>query len=269
MSDRAVVGPSRLILGVNWVIIAALILPITIVLPVALTDQPYLSLPKDRLSLQHFAHLLSSSEWLSSFGQSALIALAATAAAVSTGVLATVGCWQLTARYATPIRLLLLLPLIVPSVVYALGIFRLFIPLHLLDTYLGVIIAHTVTGLPYVVITVSAALAGFDPSLIRAARGLGATMPQALRTVLLPNIMPGIISGAILTFMHSWDETVIVLFIASRSIFTVPRRLWDGINDQLDPVIAAVAVVMVLLSIVLLAANQLLSKSRTKSRTER
>jgi putative spermidine/putrescine transport system permease protein len=260
MTEHASLRPSRPILAVNWLILVLLILPMTIIVPVALTDKPYLSLPGEGLSLQHFERLFASREWLASFAQSGVIGLAATAIAVTFGGAATIGCWQLSARFAAPIRVLLLMPLTIPSIIYALGLYRLFIRLDLLDTYLGVILAHAVTGIPYVVITTSAALTGFDPALMRAARGLGATMPQALWRVLLPNIYPGILSGAILAFMHSWDEIVLVLFIASRSITTVPRRIWDGINDQLDPVIAAVAVTMVAISLALLLLNQLVQR---------
>lgn len=263
MSTRDPMLPSRWTLSANWLVLALLILPMTVVLPVSLTDKTYLSLPEHGLSLQHYARLFSSSEWLSSFGQSAVIGVLSTLIAVVFGVLATVGCWQLGTGLATPVRVLLLLPLIVPSVVYALGIYRLFINLDLLDTYLGVILAHAVTGIPYVVITTSASLTSFDPALLRAARGLGATRLQALRRILLPNITPGIASGAILAFIHSWDEIVVVLFVASRSITTVPRRIWDGINDQLDPIIAAVATVMVLVSMLLFALKQLASRKGT------
>jgi putative spermidine/putrescine transport system permease protein len=263
MSTRDPMLPSRWTLSANWLVLALLILPMTVVLPVSLTDKTYLSLPEHGLSLQHYARLFSSSEWLASFGQSAVIGVLSTLIAVVFGVLATVGCWQLGTGLATPVRVLLLLPLIVPSVVYALGIYRLFINLDLLDTYLGVILAHAVTGIPYVVITTSASLTSFDPALLRAARGLGATRLQALRRILLPNITPGIASGAILAFIHSWDEIVVVLFVASRSITTVPRRIWDGINDQLDPIIAAVATVMVLVSMLLFALKQLASRKGT------
>lgn len=260
MTEHASLRPSGPIFAANWLILALLILPMTIIVPVALTDKPYLSLPGEGLSLQHFERLFASREWLFSFAQSGTIGLAATAIAVTFGGAATIGCWHLSARFAAPIRVLLLMPLTIPSIIYALGLYRLFTRLDLLDTYIGVILAHAVTGIPYVVITISAALTSFDPALMRAARGLGATMPQALGRVLLPNIYPGILSGAILAFMHSWDEIVIVLFIASRSITTVPRRIWDGINDELDPIIAAVAVVMILMSILLLFLNQRLQR---------
>lgn len=249
MKVRNAMLPSRLIVAISWLVLAGLILPMTVALPVSLTDRAYLSMPEHALSFDHYVRLFTSAEWLASFGQSAIIAVSATCIAVFVGVLATVGCWQLGAGLSTLVRVLLMVPLMVPTVVYALGLYRLFIPLGLLDTYLGVIIAHTVTGIPYVVITTSASLASFDPNLLRAARVLGATRSQALRKVLFPNIIPGIASGAILTFISSWDELVIVLFIASRSISTVPRRMWDGINDQLDPVIAAVATVMIAVSV--------------------
>jgi putative spermidine/putrescine transport system permease protein len=262
ISNDRVLRASAGVLASNWIIMGFLILPMTIVLPLSLTDQSYLSLPHAGLSLAHYARMFGSAEWLGSFAQSAVIGICSTAIAVSAGVLCTTGCWLLGSRFSTLVRVLMLLPLIVPSVVYALGIYRFFIKLDLLDSYLGVIIAHAVTAIPYVVITMTAALAGFDGALVKAARGLGANLFQTLYLVVFPNVYPGIISGAILAFMHSWDEIVIVLFIASREIFTLPRRIWDGINDQLDPVIAAVATTMIVLSLLLLVANALATRSR-------
>jgi putative spermidine/putrescine transport system permease protein len=260
MAEHAALGPSRGLVAGNWLVLALLILPMTIVVPVALTDRPYLSLPGHAPSTQHFERLFASGDWLWSFVQSGIIGAMSTFIAVAAGAAATIGCWQLASGFSSVVRVLLLMPMAIPSIIYALGLYRFFIRLDLLDSYLGVIIAHGVTGMPYVVITTSAALTGFDPALMRAARGLGASVPQALWRVMLPNIYPGILSGAILAFMHSWDEIVIVLFIASRSITTVPRRIWDGINDQLDPVIAAVAVVMVAVSILLLVLHQNLQR---------
>ena len=117
---------------------------------------------------------------------------------------------------------------------------------------LGVVVAHGVTGIPYVVITVSTALAAFDPRLEQAARGMGASLGQTLRWGILARIAPGVVSGAIFAFIHSWDELVIVLFIASRDVFTLPRRIWDGINENLDPAMAAVAVLLVVFTTLLL-----------------
>ena len=239
----------------GWSVVLFLVLPLAVVVPVSLTDQRFLSLPQSHLSLQYYVKLFTSEAWLSSIGQSLVIAAAATALAVAAGTLAAVGCWRLNSRASELLRLLMLVPIIVPTIVYALGIYRLWISLHLLDSYTGVILAHGVTAIPYVVITVTTALANFDARLEQAARNLGASVGQTLRRVIFPNILAGIVSGAIFAFIHSWDELVIVLFIASRAIFTLPRRIWDGINDNIDPTMAAVAVVLILVTVALLALD--------------
>lgn len=258
-ADR-ILQASRPVLTSSWLVMAFLIVPMAMVFPLSVTDQSYLSLPRHGVSLAHYAQMIHSDEWISSFAQSAVIGLCSTLIAVVAGVSCTVGCWLLGSRFATWVRVVMLLPLIVPSVIYALGIYQFYIKLDLLDSYLGVIIAHAVTSIPYVVISMTAALAGFNGALLNAARGLGANVFQSLYLVVLPNVIPGVVSGAILAFMHSWDETVIVLFIASRAIFTLPRRIWDGINDQLDPTIASVATTMIVLSLLLLIAYRMLQR---------
>lgn len=241
-----------------------LVLPITIILPVSLTDQRFLSLPHERLSLRHYATVLTSEAWLGSIAQSFWIAVASTLLAVGAGTLCAVGCWRISRRTTELVRAMMLLPLIIPTIVYAVGLFRYFARLGLLDSFLGVVIAHGVTGIPYVVITVSTALAAFDPRLEQAARGMGASLVQTLRWVILPRIAPGIASGAIFAFIHSWDELVIVLFIASRDVFTLPRRMWDGINENLDPAMAAVAVLLVGFTLALLLADLALRRRRVR-----
>ena len=248
-------NPTRLTNSVGWAVICFLVLPITIVFPVSLTDKRYLSLPEDGVSLKHYANLFGSVEWLGSIAQSAYIGVVATAVSVAAGTLCAIGCWRLSSRAGELVRALMLLPIVVPTIVYALGIYRFWVDLRLLDTYTGVILVHAVTGIPYVVVTVSTALAGFDARLEQAARNLGAGPLQTLRRVTLPSIMPGVVSGAIFAFIHSWDELVIVLFIASRAVFTLPRRIWDGINEHLDPTMAAVATIMIGLTAVLLVVD--------------
>ncbi len=238
-----------------WATILYLLLPITIIIPVSLTDRRYLSLPEHGLSLRHYANLLGSEAWLSAIGQSFWIALASTAIAVVAGTLCAIGCWRIGRRSTEAVRALMLLPLIIPAIVYAIGLYRWFGTLDLLDRFLGVTLAHGVTGIPYVVITVSTALAAFDPRLEQAARGMGASLSQTLRWVILPRIAPGIASGAIFAFIHSWDELVMVLFIASREVFTLPRKIWDGINENLDPTMAAVAVLLIGFTVLLLALD--------------
>lgn len=248
-------SPTRLTNSVGWAVICFLVLPITIVFPVSLTDKRYLSLPEEGISFKHYVNLFTSTEWLGSIGQSLYIGALATVISVAAGTLCAIGCWRLSSRTGEAVRAMMLVPIVVPTIVYALGIYRFWVDLRLLDTYTGVILVHAVTGIPYVVVTVSTALAGFDPRLEQAARNLGASQLQALRRIVLPSIMPGVVSGAIFAFIHSWDELVIVLFIASRAVFTLPRRIWDGINEHLDPTMAAVATIMIALTGVLLVLD--------------
>lgn len=238
-----------------WAIICFLVLPITVVFAVSVTDRHYLSLPESEVSFQYYRNLFGSGPWLTSILQSFVIACASTAVAVVAGTLCAIGCWRLGSRASDLVRMLMLAPIMVPTIVYALGIYQFWIDLRLLDTYAGLIIAHAVTGIPYVVITVSTALAGFDPRLEQASLSLGASMGQTLRLVIIPNIMPGVVSGLIFAFIHSWDELVLALFIAGRAVFTLPRRMWDGINESLDPTMAAVAAVLIAVTVSLLCAD--------------
>ncbi|MBP0493214.1 ABC transporter permease [Pararoseomonas indoligenes] len=248
--------------AVAWITVIYLILPITIILPVSLTDQRFLSLPYHELSAQHYVRLLTTPAWTNAILQSAWIATASTLLAVVLGTLCAIGCWRLSRRSTDLVRALMLLPIIIPSIAYAIGLYRYFAGLGLLDSFLGVVLAHGVTGMPYVVITVSTALAAFDPRLESAARGMGASLLQTLRWVILPRIMPGVVSGAIFAFIHSWDELVVVLFIASRRVFTLPRKIWDGINENLDPAMAAVAVLLVGMTVLLLLLDLTLRRRR-------
>jgi putative spermidine/putrescine transport system permease protein len=234
-----------------WLVLTYLIAPSLVVFPLSLTDRPYLALPQDGLSLAPWRQLLSP-QWLGAAGESLVIAMTAMALAVLLGTLCAIGCSQLASRAGEAVRAAMLLPLVVPTIVYALGLYRLFIDLHLLGMFAGIVIAHAVTALPYVVITVSAALANFDRRLEQAARGLGASPLQTLRMVVLPEIMPGMVTGAIFAFVHSWDELVMVLFIAGRRITTLPRLMWDRVHESLDPATAAVAAALTLFTVLLL-----------------
>jgi len=263
--SEAALSISRPVRWTAWGIVVFLVLPMTVVIPISLTDHRYLSLPEERLSLEHFQNLFTSAAWLSSIGQSFMIAVVSAAIALVAGTLCAIGCWRVDPRLGNAVRLLMLLPIMIPTIIYALGLYRFWIDLRLLDTYTGVVIAHSVTALPYVMITVSTSLAGFDHRLEQAARSLGATVWQTLRRVIVPNVVPGVLSGAIFAFVHSWDELVIVLFIASRAIFTLPRRMWDGINEHLDPTMAAVAVILIAVSTCLLLLDLTVRAKRAQA----
>jgi putative spermidine/putrescine transport system permease protein len=247
--------PSGIVAALAWLVLSFLVLPAFAVIPVSFTDTRYLAMPQEHLSLQHWRTFLTSPEWLGSIWQSLWIATVSTAVAVAAGTLCAVGCWRLASSLSEKVRGIMILPMAVPTIVYALGIYRIYVDLDLVGTALGVVMAHTVTGLPYVVLTVSASLSNLDPRLEHAARGLGASLGQTLRYVIVPNILPGVLSGAIFAFIHSWDELIVVIFIGGRALFTLPRRMWDGINDNLDPVIAVVATAMILFTLLVLTAD--------------
>lgn len=239
---------------VTWVGLLFLLLPLLVIVPVSFTPHRYLSLPSDVWSLRHYQVLASDAGWRASALDSLIVAVGASALATLLGTSCAIGCWRISTRLSEFIRLLMLAPIIVPSIVHALGFYRAWIEFGLYNTYQGLIVAHAMKGIPYVVICVSAALTNFDLRLEQAARNLGATSGQAIRRVVLPSIMPGIVAGAGLSFFSSWDELVVNLFIVSRGVVTLPRKIWISIQDNIDPAVAAVATLLTLLTLVAIVA---------------
>ena len=245
-----------------WVILSILIIPSLVAFPVSVTNKTYLSFPWEGVSLQHFHNLLTSPEWMSSFGQSLLIAIVSCCLATLLGTLAAIGLWRVSGRFTEAIRAFLLLPLMVPPIISAMAFYRWWVPLGLIDSYIGIILAHTILAIPMVVITVSAALANFDPRLEQASRSLGASLSTTVRRVILPVIRPGIVAGAVFAFILSWDEIVVTLFISKFDVFTLPRRLWNGMRENTDPTVAAAAVVLICTTLVFLAGYAIVSRKR-------
>ncbi len=248
----------------SWLAALYLVAPLIIVVPVSLTDRRFLSMPQDGLALKHYANIIDNPLWLSSISQSLVVATAATVFAVLLGTLAAIGCWRISTQRSEVARAVLLLPLFIPSIIHALGIYRMWIDVGIIDTFMGVILANVILSLPYVVIAVSASLANFDLRLEQAARNLGASTAQIIKWVILPNIWPGVITGALFSFVHAWDEIVVLLFIAGRKVKLLPRAIWDGVNDAVDPTIAAIATLLIGLTIVILAIERLVRRRQAE-----
>jgi putative spermidine/putrescine transport system permease protein len=246
-----------------WCLIALLVLPFLVVIPVSLTDQAYLSLPQHALSLAHYQTLLADPDWRHAFVTSTAIAGATALLATVIGSACAFGCWRLSASAAKWVRSLVLLPMIVPTIIQALAFYRTWINLHLVNTYLGVILAHTIVALPFVLISVSATLVQVDPRIEMAARSLGAGTRQTLLWVIMPMALPGVLSGALLAFIASFDEIIIVLFITSLGIDTLPKKMWDGLKNDLNPTIACVAVALGVLTLTIMAVEWLVTRQRT------
>ena len=245
-----------------------LVMPMSVVIPVSLTPHRYLSLPDGEISFRHYLTLFTSEAWLSSILDSAVVAVSASAIAVTCGTLCAIGCWRLANRATNFVRMLMLTPIIVPPIVHALGFYQVWVEIGLIDTYLGVILAHALIGMPFVVITVSTSLANFDVRLEQAARNLGASLSQTVRKVIVPCIMPGVISGGVFAFIMSWDEIVVVLFITSRAVYTLPRKMWDGIQENYDPTIAAVATALILLTFAVVFSSVMIRQRGAKAAAE-
>jgi putative spermidine/putrescine transport system permease protein len=198
----------------------------------------------------------------------------ATILATVLGTLAALGLSRPEMPYRRTIMAILISPMIVPIIIIATGMFFFYSnPCgiigvecgRLTSTYLGVILAHTILGIPFVIITVTATLSGFDQSLIRAAQRLGRPRTTFFKVV-MPLILPGVISGALFAFVTSFDEVVAVLFIAGPDQQTIPRQMWNGIREAISPAILAVATILVVISIALLTTVELLRRRSDRLR---
>ena len=245
-----------------WMVLIFLVVPALIAIPVSLTPKRFLSMPKGDYSLRHFEHLFTSPEWLSSFAQSGIIAASTALLATTLGTLCAIGLWRVTSRFSELVRAFLLLPLIIPQIISAMAFYRLWVPLGLLDNYAGLIIAHTILAAPMVLITVSASLANFDPKLEQASRNMGASSWMTMRRVILPSIRPGVFAGALFSFILSWDEIVVTLFISKFDVYTLPRRMWNGLRENTDPTVAAAAVVLIAITLIAFIISALIARRR-------
>ncbi|MDR5875778.1 ABC transporter permease [Halomonas sp. CUBES01] len=244
-----------------------LIGPLLVIIPLSFNAEPYFTFSKEMLtfdpagySLRWYQDFFTSSEWLNAIKNSFIIGIASTLLATVLGTVAALG---LTSRHMPArgaIMALLISPMIVPLIISAAAMFFFFSKVNLAQTYVGVILAHTALGIPFVVITVTATLSSFDTTLIRAAHSLGANPTRTFFKVVLPLVTPGVVSGALFAFITSFDEVVVVLFIAGPEQRTMPIQMWSGIREQISPTILAVATLLVLLSMLLLTTLELLRR---------
>jgi putative spermidine/putrescine transport system permease protein len=253
-------GGFRLTVFGAWLTVLFLTLPLLIVVPVSFTPERYLSLPGAHWSLRHYATLIEDPTWLRSVRDSLVVACGATAIAIVFGTMVAIACWRISSRLSELVRMLMLAPMIVPTIVHALGFYQGWVQFGLIDTYAGLVLAHAIKGIPYVVISVSAALANVDLRLEQAARNLGASVQQTLRMVIVPAAKPGILAGGVFAFAISWDELVVNLFITSRNVYTLPRKIWDGIQDNINPAVAAVATLLILITVIVMIGRIIASR---------
>ena len=235
-----------------------LVAPIIVIIPISVSSSSLLNYPLPGLSWKWFEVIFTPYPWMLSLENSIIIASATTFLATILGTLAAYGLTSVEFRFKPLVMALLLSPMMVPLVITALAAYFVFARVGLAGTFTGMILAHTVLAVPFVVITVTATLQGFDRNMVRAAQSLGARPITAFFGVTLPLIMPVVISGAIFAFVTSFDEIVVALFIASPAQHTLPRQLFSGLRDNLDPSIVAIATLLIGVSVLLMAVMELL-----------
>lgn len=267
-----------------------LIAPILVVIPLSFNAEPFFTFTQKMLhfdpagySLRWYDLLLTfpdvptnvprdaawwgtvwrEAAWINAAKNSIIIGFFATVIATVLGTLAALGLSRPEMPYRKVIMAILISPMIVPVIIITLGLFFFYSAIEVNKwgvPYLGVILAHATLGIPFVIITVTATLSGFDHSLTRAAANLGASPARAFQKVIMPLITPGMISGALFAFVTSFDEVVVVLFVGRNDEQTIPRQMWNGIREQISPAILSVATILVVVSIGLLASVELLRR---------
>ncbi len=250
-----------------------LIGPILVVIPLSFNSQDFFTFTKEMLSfdpagysLKHYRDFFSNPDWQDALWNSVRIAPVATVISVSLGTLAAIGLSQSHVPARRAIMAILISPMIVPLIISAAGMYFFYSKIGLAGTYWGVVLAHAALGIPFVIITVTATLVGFDRSLTRAAANMGADPVTTFFRVQMPLILPGVISGALFAFITSFDEVVVVIFVGSAKQQTLPWQMFTGLREQISPTILAVATILVGISIILLTVVELLRRRSERLR---
>jgi len=255
------------------VIFFFLIAPILTIIPLSFNSENFftftpamLSFDPEGYSLKHYRDFFTNPDWQQALANSVKIAPAATLISVSLGTLAAIGLSQPHVPFRRAIMAILISPMIVPLIISAAGMYFFYSRIGLQGTYVGVVLAHAALGIPFVIITVTATLVGFDKSLTRAAANMGADPVTTFFRVQMPLILPGVISGGLFAFITSFDEVVVVLFVGSAGQKTLPWQMFTGLREQISPTILAVATILVVISIMLLTVVELLRRRSERLR---
>ena len=260
--------------GCAGAVLFFLILPILVIVPLSFNSQPYftftaemLAFEADAYSLRWYRTIIENPNWLLAIQNSFIVGVFATIVATLLGTVAAVGLASAEMPFRRTITALLLSPMIVPLIIIAAGMFFFYTRFGLVGTFPGLIIAHAALGIPFVIVTVTATLVGFDRSLYNAGLSLGTGPIRTFMRVVLPLIRPGVISGALFAFVTSFDEVVLVLFLAGPDQRTIPRQMFSGLREQINPTILAVATLLIVVSICLLVTIELLRRRSERLRS--
>lgn len=257
--------PFRIILGLFCLLVAIwLVMPTLVVIPMSFNEKKSLAFPPAGFSWQWYQNFFTNPEWSRSFVNSLRVAAIVSVVATIVGTLAALGLSRMKHSGAGILRAILITPMVVPGVVLAIGIYAVYLNFQLVGTTLGFVIAHTMLAVPFVLIAVSASLEVFDVRLETAAASLGANRLTTFRTITLPLIAPGILSGLLFAFVTSFDEIIVALFITSPYLKTLPVQIYTSITRDADPTVAAVGTIIFLATSLIIAAGLIIGSQRRR-----
>jgi putative spermidine/putrescine transport system permease protein len=245
-----------------------LLMPLLAVVPVSFTPARMLSMPTGALSLRHYRTLIEDPRWLDAILLSLRVGLVSSTLATLLALTFSLGIWMFRPRFASGMVGFVLLPMIVPPVVSAITIYFLLTSMSGIgsavgyDTWLGVVLAHVVVTTPFAVVLILVSLSQVDRRIDLAARGLGASPWERATKVIIPNIKFGIATAWLLSFVLSWEEIGVTLFITSVNAITLPRLMWMGLRDNIDPAIAAISVILILITVAVMTVRVVYQRLR-------
>ena len=266
-SDTQVTHGSRLWLYVlATFVMAFLVLPTIIVIPMSFSASQYLEFPPREWSLRWYSNYVNSPAWMQATATSLKAGFLTALVATPLGTLAAYGLFVSRLRGSALVVPLLLTPIIVPVILVGIAVFYAYVRLKLVNTLTGLVLAHAMLAIPLVMMVVTSALKSYDMNQEMVARSLGASRPRAFLLVTLPQIRFAVVTSAVLSFLTSFDEVVVALFISGGDNSTLTRNMFNALRDQIDPTIAAISTVMIVISSLLLAISQLVGRSRDMRR---
>ena len=262
-SDTQVTHGQRLWLyALAALVLAFLALPTLIVIPMSFSGSQYLEFPPREWSLRWYRNYLGSTSWMQATATSFQAGALTTLVTTPLGTLAAYGLFASRLRAARGLHTLMLTPIIVPVILVAIGVFYVYVKIKLVNSLAGIVMAHSMLALPLVMLVVGAALKSFDMNQEMVARSLGASRARAFWSVTLPQIRFSLVSAALLSFLTSFDEVILALFIAGGSNSTLTRNMFNALRDQIDPTIAAISTLMIVVTTLLLALAQFYGRKR-------
>ncbi|MDH6232378.1 putative spermidine/putrescine transport system permease protein [Mesorhizobium soli] len=257
--------PFRIILGLFCLLVAIwLVLPTLVIIPMSFNEKKSLAFPPSGFTWQWYENFFTNPDWSSSFFNSLRVAAIVAVTATIVGTLAALGLSRMKHAGAGILRAILITPMVVPGVVLAIGIYAVYLNYQLVGTTLGFVIAHTMLAVPFVLIAVSASLEVFDVRLETAAASLGANRLTTFRTITLPLILPGILSGLLFAFVTSFDEIIVALFITSPYLKTLPVQIYTSITRDADPTVTAVGTIIFLATSLIICGGLIIGSQRRR-----